>query len=197
MPIDRTARQFDPRQRIVGAVILVSLAVIFVPMILDDGPPLGSAVARLTEIPAPVPKATLAIVSPGVSTPVLPAPAPQKTVHTPDAPASALKPASRPEKGNHRGSAERAPAATKEARAAADKGWFVQVGTFSNVDNARQLAERLKEFGFTTRTENVQLAQGRAVRVRVGPFSEDGDAKTAQTRIEQTVGIKGVVLAYQ
>lgn len=198
MSVDHTDRSFDPRQRIVGAIILVSLAIIFVPMILDEQPALGSAVARLNEIPAPeqkLPAATAITLSvPAMTT------ATQKAVHAPETAAPAIPTSARPEKGAHRTpTAERAPGPAKDAalKEVLDKGWFVQVGTFSNADNARQLADKLKQNGFVTRTDNVQLTRGRAVRVRVGPFPENGDAKTAQNRIEQAVGVKGVVLAYQ
>src|SRR5436309_2142929 len=43
--------QFNPRHRIAGAIILVSLAVIFVPMLLDDSTP-PKEMRPLTEIPA-------------------------------------------------------------------------------------------------------------------------------------------------
>lgn len=43
---DQTGQEFDPKHRIIGAIVLVALAVIFVPMILDNGsppPPAGAA----------------------------------------------------------------------------------------------------------------------------------------------------------
>ncbi|MFQ6022064.1 MAG: SPOR domain-containing protein [Acidiferrobacterales bacterium] len=47
---------FSAKHRIVGAIIVVSLAVIFLPMILSDKPqqpPLGKAASELSEIPEP------------------------------------------------------------------------------------------------------------------------------------------------
>ena len=50
---DDNSRNFNPRYRIVGAIILVSLAVIFLPMVLDERKQPGPGISRISEIPAP------------------------------------------------------------------------------------------------------------------------------------------------
>ena len=48
-------------------------------------------------------------------------------------------------------------------------GWIVQLGSFSEEDNAHRLADRVETFGFTTRV-SAYTASGRPMfRVRVGP----------------------------
>ncbi|MBI5611649.1 MAG: hypothetical protein HY942_01055, partial [Gammaproteobacteria bacterium] len=59
---------FDPKHRIVGAVILVALAVIFLPMILNKQPE-PPAVAPIAEIPPPDSKVVTAPVAPAAKEP--------------------------------------------------------------------------------------------------------------------------------
>src|SRR5689334_8612486 len=63
MAKDDERPQFNPKHRIAGAVILVSLAVIFVPMLLDEtAPPAENQ--TVTEIPARDAAETKVVVSP-------------------------------------------------------------------------------------------------------------------------------------
>jgi DedD protein len=195
---DDNSRNFNPRHRIVGAVILVSLAVIFLPMVLDERKQPGPAISRISQIPTPNANTLVSELPPVREQ----SPEPRNTVHA-SAPAerspqqpqlSSGKEVS--EKTVYRPKVEDKRAETTRGAGAAEKGWFVQVGTFSNQDNAQQLADKLKLDGFNVQMENVRLANGKAVRVRVGPYLAD-TAKDAQLQIEKSVGIKGVVLAYQ
>jgi DedD protein len=184
---DDHKQNFNPRHRIVGAIILVSLAVIFLPMILDERKQPSLGINQISEIPRPSAKTAVSAALSASND------APQAIVATRVAQPPSDKDAS--EKTVYR-----LPSQDKKTEVtrteSVEKGWFVQVGTFSNSDNARQLADKLKQDGFAVQLENIRLAKGKAVRVRVGPFLED-NAKVAQLNIEKSVGIKGVILAYQ
>jgi cell division septation protein DedD len=80
--------------------------------------------------------------------------------------------------------------------ASADKGFYVQVGTFSSQANAKQLADRLKQHDFPVRLEQVRLASGNALRVRVGPYRQNEQAQAARTAIQRKLGVQGIVRAY-
>src|SRR5581483_10168101 len=165
--------EFDPKHRIIGAIVVVALAVIFVPMILSqrEAPSEAPAPANapsgqtteenkvaITRVPPPPPALTDPVKPiPAVSAP--PAPEPAK----PTAPSS---------------------------------GWVVQVGTFSNTANAARLEQKLRADGQPVRAEHVQLDSGKAVRLRVGPYRDRASAVKAQERIQKDVGVKGVVLAF-
>jgi len=141
-PQGDTPREFNPRHRIMGAVVLVSLAVIFVPMILEDRPshePVPEQavsipgkdsrlfVSKITPIetttstdPAPVKEspagpAPEAAAAPGPKAAAAPAPAPAKSETSPAPEPAASKPA---------------PAPPANAVAPAES-WAVRVGTFS------------------------------------------------------------------
>lgn len=202
---------FDPKHRIVGAIILVSLAVIFVPMILDEREPAmkADAVAEIPDRAASAAPQTKVVVS------RLDAPAPHATpVQEPSAPPAANPPppapSSKPADPAQPAANAPPPAAappiagqafarsaslSPPAKAVAPGGWVVQVGTFANLDNAEHLRRRLRQHGHEVRSETVSLGNTKAVRLRVGPFADREAAVRAQERIKKEIGVQGVVLA--
>ena len=209
---------FNPRHRIVGAVILVALAVIFLPMLLSDRPPEtdDSSVApggsvpetRIVVTPVPPPGDRTA----SIPKPAVPEKAPEKTSSatktvvvpvepTTEVPAAAkapaipesrlpeAKPAPEPRPSSE---SKKSTAAVKPA-AAVEKGWLVQVGAFSQMDNARRLHEKLSQKGYAVFLDPPQPEKGKTVRVEVGPYKDVAAAKAAQARIQSELGIKGVV----
>jgi len=178
---------FDPKHRIVGAVILVALAVIFLPMILNKTP-VPPAVAPIAEIPSPDNKIVTAPVpppepAPFAATPVAPA-------QEPSAPAAAEVPPPAPVKTPDK------PVAKDKPAAKLDKGWVVQVGAFASNDNATQLRDKLRKQGYSAEIDKLGSDTKPMLRVRVGPYRDQAAAKAAQTRLQNEAGIKGVVLAY-
>jgi DedD protein len=190
-------QDFDPKHRIIGAIVVVALAVIFVPMILSQReapserpstPPTDQAAqgaaaetkVAITKVPPP----------PAMSEPIKPvAPEPAKALSAPSAP--------EPAKAAPKAAAAAKPAPQSAAKpAAASSGWVVQVGTFSDTANATRLEQKLRAEGEPVRAEPLQMASGKAVRLRVGPFRDRATAVKAQERIQKDVGVKGVVLAF-
>ncbi len=209
---------FNPRHRIVGAVILVALAVIFLPMLLSDRPsetgdsrvaPGGSVPeTRIVVTPVPPPGDRAAsIPKPAVSqkapektssvtktvvVPVEPTtevPAAAKAPVIPESRLPEAKPAPEPRPGSE---PKKSTTAVKPA-AAVEKGWLVQVGAFSQMDNARRLHEKLSQKGYAVFLDPPHPEKGKNVRVEVGPYKDVAAAKAAQARIQNELGIKGVV----
>ncbi len=186
---------FDPKHRIVGAVILVALAVIFLPMILNKQPE-PPAVAPIAEIPPPDSKVVTAPVAPlepapPAATPTAPAGEP---ANEPAKAPPAVKPAELPP-------APAAKQATPEKKpdkpaAKVEKGWVVQVGVFASAENAKHLRDKLRKQGFTAEIDNHSVEAKSMTRVRVGPYRDNAAAKAAQARLQSEAGVKGVVLAY-
>lgn len=178
-----SAPAFDPRHRIIGAIVVTALAVVFIPMVLSQGPPAGPESTRAV-VEAPAPERVNRV----VVTPVAP---PDAAPRSPAATAPA-ETRSEPEPAKPRAAAP----AEAEAPARLEAGWVVQVGTFANAANARRLEQKLRAGGESILTERVRIASGEAVRLRVGPFADRDAAQQAQARIRKEVGLKGVVLAY-
>ena len=209
--------EFDPRHRIVGAIVLVTLAVILLPLILDEHP--NSTIAsvndgnqepqvkteKLVESSANgtakvvVKKLTLDKVTMGdkASEPKTDSkpgesdkPVVQTTVATKKVETAAAK--------SNLSKTESKPVQVAEShssKTASQAHWAVQVGTFSNQTNVRRLKKQLEQHGFSVMFKDIKLKQGNAVRVRVGPYTSRASADKAQGKIKQDIGIKGVVVA--
>ena len=73
--------------------------------------------------------------------------------------------------------------------------WVVQVGSFSNADNADRLVTRLRLESLTSYKEEVSSSGSIIFRVRVGPFLEREEAIRADQQVLDSMGIDGVVMS--
>lgn len=69
----------------------------------------------------------------------------------------------------------------------------VQVGAFADVVKAREARVKLESAGLKTYTQVAETADGRRIRVRVGPFATRADADKAASKIK-TLGLPAAVL---
>jgi DedD protein len=116
-------------------------------------------------------------------------PAAVKAPATPESRQPEAKPAPEPKPV---GESKKSTAATKLA-ASVERGWLVQVGAFSQLENARRLHAKLSQKGYTAILDPPNPQKGKTVRVEVGPYKDADAAKAAQARIQSEFGIKGVV----
>ncbi len=205
--------KFNPQHRIIGAVVLVALAVLLIPLVLKNresksqAAPAAAAGALSGSVTVPaappalpmtpgpaVPESSSAAVSPNSAAS---APA-QESAPTP-APAQAPAPA--------QPVAAQAPV-TKHVSATAavhrrpvlvrrvTRGWIVQVGAFSERVNALRVRARLERKGFRAELDELRVGYRRVARVRVGPVRSRGEARILEAHIARDTGIKGVVLTY-
>jgi len=206
--------EFDPRHRIVGAIVLVTLAVILLPLILDEHPNptiaiasndgVDSSTTSVETIQAKSTSPEKVIVkkldinqatsddnlssSRGDTKPVEQTKAVAQTrVVTKKIETAPAKPAVV--------KAESKTTASHSSSVITQPHWAVQVGTFSNQANVRRLKKQLQQYGFSVMFKDIKLKQGNAVRVRVGPYATRASADKAQGKIKQDIGIKGVVVA--
>ncbi|WP_460456490.1 SPOR domain-containing protein [Arenimonas alkanexedens] len=227
------------KQRLIGAAVLVALAMIFLPMLLKgpdlsepdaaqvplDMPAAPDQAFETREVPLTLPaaqapdggvlgmaprpadpnalatvdqttlppartgldpedqNAPLAAVDAASGLPV-PAPAPVAVTPTPDAPV-APPPV-----------AVSSPAATTPAPASTAGGnYMVNVGSFSNLANARVLADKLRSRGLPLTSESVDVSGKPAMRLRVGPYGDRTAAEAARLRVESVTGGSAVVVA--
>ena len=199
---------FNPKHRVVGAIILVCVAVVALPLILSD-----RAVAPPTQPVAEVPTPDTRVVVTPITPVPLPSNAPPATVKTipslvtPTAPApSSSAPsansavASNPTPSRNGASApvtpSSVPAVAASAKPAVTKGWIVQVGAFSDTDNANRLKENLVRHGYAPELDKIALNKTQVVRVRVGPYGSEAEARATLGRIQRELSVKGVVRAY-
>lgn len=73
--------------------------------------------------------------------------------------------------------------------------YVVNVGSFSNLDNARALATKLRAQGLPLTSESVDVSGKPAMRLRVGPYAERTAAEAARLRVEGVTGGSATVIA--
>lgn len=149
------------KRRLVGATVLVSLIVIFVPMLLDQEPAEDPGVER-------------------VGIPPRPAKLPPPRLLPEDDEMIALPPAVVPEPLPPAAVADRTESVSPAARpAAADRpvpenrpalsSWVIQAGSFSNRNNAENLVRQLRGKGFSAFVQSARVQGRNLSRVLVGP----------------------------
>ncbi|MEO7741686.1 MAG: SPOR domain-containing protein [Usitatibacter sp.] len=186
----------------IGAIALVMLLVVFVPMVLDSEPrPAGkepSAVipprdnAPPLPPPAPAPKVVAAQPSAATVTPKAaelkaaePAPVkpPELKVVSPQPPARMLPP----------------PAAAPDTASVAPaklEGFAVQVGAFRDEAKLKQLREKLADANVVHYTERLESKAGPLTRLRAGPFATRDEAEAALVKLKRAA-VDGKVVPLQ
>ena len=207
------------KERLVGATVLVLLAVVFVPMLLDvprekqEGPsaapiperPQGGFTTRTITLGEPeTPRLDAEIerehrrhAQDAAAT------APRGSAGTP-ATVAASTPRDETSSASGRQESAAAPqepvaaaqTSTTEAAGAAPGGWAVQLGSFSIPKNARTLRDRLRAKGYTAFIESGFTATGEMSRVFVGPVLDRGRAESSMAELRREMRLEGIVVRY-
>jgi len=199
------------KQRLIGAAVLIALAVIFVPMFLSGSPPKTETVTENLAIPpAPEREFQTRVVPtengkpPAVSAPVAEhvTPAGGDKVATVDAGTNPRLAAEVPYSETP-GTAPAAPRPTaaavqpaetaaarpvpeRAAPAASSTGRYaVHLGIFANSANADALVAGAKKQGLTAYTESAEVDGKPATRVRLGPYEDRSTAEAARLKLQK------------
>lgn len=166
------------KQRLVGAAVLASLAVLFVPIILE--PDNGLSEESMPSVVPRPPVATFTAPPPSLRAPVPPA-EPMEASST-AGPELEESPAPSPDESSPRPRGPRA--------------WTVQLGSFARHDNAVALQDRLEEKGFDVFVERVETSRGSFSRVLAEPELLRANAEKLQRRLKEEMELEGRVLRY-
>lgn len=180
------------KQRLVGAVVLVALAVIFIPMLLT-----GPVEREPTDVPIEIPPKPMVGTPPGLPAQEAEAPepvalTPSRPVETPSGPAPAEQPAEPAPVVAADEPAAKSPTRTPSELAS----WAVQVGSFSDEANAMGLRDRLRKKGFPAYVDAIEGNGKTFYRVRVGPMVQRPEAETVQTRLAKEEQLKSLVVPH-
>ena len=85
---------------------------------------------------------------------------------------------------------------TEPARAAATRGFAVQVGAFRAESDANTLVGRLRGAGFTAFAERVNSDAGQLWRVRVGPELDRATADRRRGELKAKMSLDGMVVSH-
>ncbi|CDW93132.1 MULTISPECIES: SPOR domain-containing protein [unclassified Thiomonas] len=83
--------------------------------------------------------------------------------------------------------------AVQEDAAPSKARFVVQAGAFADAHAAQSVRAKIEKAGFKTYTQVVDTAQGKRVRVRIGPFATRDEAERALHKL-QALGLSGAVL---
>lgn len=177
------------RRRLVGAIALVLLAVIVLPMVFDSEPG-QSAPPVNVRIPGEgdagfTPKVTPK--GPAAAPPTAAAPAePHKAAAAPKMETKTEE--KRATKSSDKVAAAEAERARAEAAMAGEQ-FVVPVAALASPEKIKELAARLAEAKLPYYTEPIATAKGPVTRVRVGPFGDRAAAEKALERLK-LLGLK-------
>lgn len=187
------------KERIIGAVVLVVFVVLVVPIFLDGPPGDGEIVTEKVLLPGQDAQKTQTVVlSRDRSEPVPvaegaaqaaepPAGEPATEQPAPAVEAPAERPAPQPEP-------ERKPPPSQPAASSTGM-WAVQLGSFSNKDNAEKLAADLRKQGYAAFLSQLDTDAGPLHRVRIGPQKDRDSAEAMAARLLKA-GHKGQVVPH-
>ena len=137
------------KQRLIGATVLVSLAVIFVPMLVGEDP------QRSEEIQLDIPP--------------YPSDAESKILSLPEKTAEELVTVDIKPEPKISSPVELPQAENKQPAAEELKSWAVQVGSFSSRDNADKFSKQLQKSGYEAFVESARVDNKDTFKVLVGP----------------------------
>jgi DedD protein len=187
------------RRRLVGAVVLVLLVIVLVPMFLEREPRQQKQDIDIRIPPIPgqtqAPALPPAVQAPPVAAPPAPlqpatppAAAPAQPQAPAPAPATAPPAQKSPPPEAQLAAPQTAPAAKPDtahpAKLAAEEGFVIQLGAYTNASNAKQLLQQLKAGKFPAYTEPVKTPKGQKTRVRAGPYPSVEVAEKARERLK-------------
>lgn len=188
------------KQRLVGAVVLVALAVIFVPSLLREQQP--EPVDTRTQIPEQPAIEPLTFEVPQQPENIEPAPAPE-TMFMPEDQTQPVQDDLEWDSGV-REQAEQspeseAPPKSDEERLAEQgvQAWVVQVASFSNLETANKLRDRLQEQGYKAYVRSVEIGSGTVSRVYIGPKLKRAEAESIKSEVDQSLRVDALVLKFQ
>lgn len=190
------------KERVIGASVLAMLAVIFIPMLLDESEHVETKITGSNIPSRPESEFTSRIVPlPGgdFARPEISADAAGATPPA-DAPSNAPAPEAPQATAAASTGAAQSPGSAAAAGAAPERvgltAWVVQLGSFSSEANASGLEQRLRGAGFTSFVETQKQGGEASYRVRVGPELLRSEAQALRDRIKSELGLDGIVVSY-
>ena len=198
------------KERLVGAAVIVIVAVIFIPMLLDNSedrevvitrtniPPKPETIpeppqenefsSRIVPLKKEAPATGVVKTEPEIPPPE-PEPAPVAVEDKTEAPVSEVT-----------GKGQTSTAAVIENEEPVTNvglsAWVVQLGSFSSQENAEKLNRQLRDAGFRSFVEPLKQNNTVSYRVRVGPELKRSDAEAINTKIKTAMKLDGIVVHY-
>lgn len=205
------------KQRVVGAFVIISLAVIFLPMIFDEPHQQQSNII----VPVP-PRPSFKVIE--IDKPIKPEfqrleldtdtdkiakkeSSVESVQNTSQSSSVVVENTNTKRDGAHTISLEQSDQTKKAAPTKSTSPsvnhlpifknvWMVQLGTFSQSDNAYQLRDQLRKDGFDGHTKKVDLNGNEAIRVFTGPFVDKKEAEKIKVKLDKKYKVDSRVIFF-
>jgi len=184
------------KQRVVGTIVIVSLALIFLPIIFDgQGSHQTQTASRIPEQPV---------------VPILPEPQQSRPVIISDADLVAIE--TKPEselvtKAIEESISDPIEVSASESAFTRDiptlnpaglpNGWSIRLGSFSEASNASDLMQRLQTAGYKAYIRDIDSEQAELTGVFVGPWLERALVNDYIDQLRDEFQLEGMVVRYQ
>lgn len=208
------------RRRLIGAAVLVAVGVIGFPLIFETQPrpipvdlpidiprketappltvPAREPLSQAEPAPAPAASAELPV------EPKVAEKAPEKPIEKPvDKPVEKPpvkvaekppeKPADKPKAAANDGARAQALLEGKQPAPTAAARYIVQVGAYGESRAAQDVRSKVEKLGLKTYAQAVDTADGKRIRVRLGPFASRDEAERAASKLKGA-GLPGAIL---
>jgi DedD protein len=195
------------KQRIVGTVVLLALALIFLPIIFDgQGSYQAPVSSRIPVTPIisilPEPIQSRPVIVGNVET------VESETATTVSLIEEVIEPVEEStvanaieEPTNDVEITESAAIFTREVPQLSDaglpQGWVVRLGSFSDSENASNLVTRLQDAGYKAYSRTMRSDQGALTGVFVGPWLDRGQVNEYQQKLQEEFSLAGLVVRYE
>lgn len=176
------------QRRLVGAMVLATALLVFAMIFFKSGHEAGapsvqpsdladvrSYAIEVPAVPEQPPQEVLAQ-GPPIGTLL---PGPKNAVRDNGKQVAKSKPAAKP--------APKPESAVAPAPVVPDVGWSVQVGSFASRSNADGMLKRLKDMGYSSFIYRNAAENPPLFRVRVGPFTDQDEAKATALRLREAL----------
>ena len=184
--LDTLRRQ--ARHRLIGATVLVLLAVIGFPLVFDTKPREVAADIRIDMPDKDAVRSSQAPTPPRSALPVPDAELPIEPKAAEVAPKPVVPPSVMPDKSQQAAAKEEEVPSKPDANSAKSgetaPRFIVQVGAFADESKSKEVRSKLEKAGIKTYTHIAQTKEGKRIRVRVGPFASKEEAQKTVDKIK-------------
>ncbi len=189
------------KQRLVGAVVLAAIGVIFLPGFFKEQQ--GHQVDTRSQIPAEPSSPQVTFETPQQDSEISPAPEPE-TMFLPPEPEPEPAPKAEVEEARlPTTSADSTPVDAEEVPElplgsdGIPEAWVVQVASLSNKEAASKLRDELQADGHKAYVRTVATANGSLTRVFIGPKLDKAEALKVKADIDKRLKVNALVLRFK
>ncbi|WP_163371558.1 SPOR domain-containing protein [Endozoicomonas acroporae] len=168
------------KQRLIGAVVLLALLIILAPALFRG----GETHPLVTSRPSPA--------APGLESPPVPA-----FVDQLDIPPDVVEVVPSSTETVLESESDRTEKATGVDESGHLKAWSLQLATFADKNNARNLEKQLKTKGYSAFQKKISTETGKVFyRVYIGPEVRPDELQQLKVTIKKELGLEGILVRY-